>query len=179
MAAPTTGLDGRNYFSFSVANNAAVVYHVGVNGGTKTAWYDYKNNVPVRPAFPSGGVYGDTDLHATPTSKYTAAIPDFFVASITTFCYSELTVTPSCSAPFSGLPLGGTGTVQYSAQLVSKDGACKNSKVVMYSYTPRENDLFATLHQVLGIERERSFTTPAGRPIKLNEGAPIARGSRA
>lgn len=36
-------------------------------------------------------------------------------------------------------------------------------------------DLCATLLQALGVQREREFVTPEGRPVKLNEGTPIAR----
>lgn len=36
-------------------------------------------------------------------------------------------------------------------------------------------DLFATLFRVLGVDTSREFFTPQGRPIRLNEGSPIAR----
>jgi hypothetical protein len=36
-------------------------------------------------------------------------------------------------------------------------------------------DLFATLFRVLGVDTSREFYTPQGRPIRLNDGSPIAR----
>ncbi len=36
-------------------------------------------------------------------------------------------------------------------------------------------DLFATLFKTLGVDTTREFYTPQGRPIRLNEGSPIAR----
>jgi hypothetical protein len=149
VTAPGAGKDPKSFFSFSVDGNAAVVYHIGVNGGTKTAWYDYFNNTPSAKALPNGGVFWDTNVHSTPDSKYTTSNPTFYVASITTFCYSTLTRQPSCTTPFSGIGFGGTGgTVEYSAQLVAQNGQCKGGNVVMYSYTPGTNQLFATLNPV-------------------------------
>jgi len=159
VSAPTGTQDPKSFFSFSVIGGAAAVYHVGVNGGTKTAWYDYFNNAPTTPAFPNGGVFSDTNLHSTPDSKWTPDVPSFFVASITTFCFVPLTVTPSCTSPFSGIGFGGTGgTVVYSAQLVA-NGGCKSSNVVMYSYTPGTNQLFAVL----------SPATPGGTTYQVVE----------
>lgn len=142
VSGPTGSQDPKSYFSFSVNGSAAVVYHVGVNGGTQTEWYDYFNNTPAHKAFPGGGVYGDTDLHSTPDSKYTTTNFSFFTASITTFCYVPLTVAPSCASPFSGIGFGGA---TYSAQLAPNNGACKTSNVVMYTYNDN-GTLFATLH---------------------------------
>lgn len=146
-------LDPKSYFSFSVGG--AAVYHVGVNGGTNTAWYDYFANAGSMTTgyqlFPNGGVARDENLHSTPDSKYKyPSSLTFFTASITTFCYVPLTVQPSCTAPFSGLGFGGTGgSVEYSAQLVSPDGtSCKGSNVVMYSYTSGTSSFFATLNPV-------------------------------
>lgn len=152
ISAPTAGNDGKSYFSFSVSG--AVVYHVGVNGGTKTAWYDYNKygSQPAYPMFPNGGVSSDTDLHSTPDSKYKfPASPTFYVASITTFCYKPLTVQPRCDEPFDGLKFGGTaGAVDYSAQLVENELGCKGDDVVMYSYTSGSGSFFATLNPVTG-----------------------------
>lgn len=151
VQAPSANLDSKKYLSFSVAGNAAVVYHAAIKGGTNSEWYDYFNNTPNTKAFPSGGVYADTDLHSTPDSKYSSTNYSFYAASIMTFCYTPLTVQPSCTSPFSGLGFGGTGgAVDYSAQLVAQNGACKSSNVVMYSYTPGTNQLFATLNPVTG-----------------------------
>jgi hypothetical protein len=146
---PTSG-DPKASFNFSVVGGAAVVYHVGVNGGTKTAWYDYVNNDPDTPAIAGDGVYSDENVHSTPDSKYTTDLPTFFVASITTFCYRPLTVTPSCTKPFGPLPgLGGTGdAVQYSAQLELSGSACKSQNVVMFSYSPDTDELYAQLSPV-------------------------------
>lgn len=36
-------------------------------------------------------------------------------------------------------------------------------------------DLFATLFRVLGVDTTRELYTPQGRPIRLNEGSPVAR----
>ena len=149
ISGPTGGQDPTSYFSFRVRDNAAAVYHVGLKGGTKIAWYDYFNNAP-------GGVFSDDNLHSTPDSKYDATTNPpkftFFVASITTFCYkpaTDLTVTPSCGSPFPGHKLGGTGgAVLFEAQLVLKNGLCKTDNVVMYSFTPDTNKLFATLNPV-------------------------------
>ena len=148
---PTGNQAPTSFFSFRVRGGAAVVYHVGVKGGTNVAWYDYFNNMPADPALgPQRGVFSDDDLHSTPDSKYTASKPSFFVASITTFCYSApLTVQPSCTNPFFGTDLGGTGgTVQYSAQLTPENGVCKQDLVFMASFTSGTNDqsqMFATL----------------------------------
>ena len=103
---PSQGKDPKAFFSFSVVGGAAVVYHVGINGGTNTAWYDYVNNTPSNPAVAGDGVIADTNLHSTPDSQYRstpASKNTFFVASHTTFCYEPLTVEPSCDEPFSGL----------------------------------------------------------------------------
>ncbi len=44
--------------------------------------------------------------------------------------------------------------------------------------TPRDpvapQDLFATLHHLLGVDGREELVTPAGRPIRLNEGTPVA-----
>lgn len=140
-----------SYFSFRVKDNAAVVYHVGVKGGTNVAWYDYYNNTIADPALPGlQGVFRDDNLHSTPDSKYKPNQPSFFVASITTFCYSApLTVPPSCTSPFFANDLGGTGgTVVYSALLTPVDGVCKEDLVLMTSFTSGTQDssqMFATL----------------------------------
>jgi hypothetical protein len=153
VSGPTGTQDPKSFFSFSVKGSAAIVYHVGVNGGTNTAWYDYKNNRPASPAFPSGGVYADTDLHSTPDSKYKQGSFTFFTASITTFCYSTLTKTVSCEAPFSGNDLSGsTGNVLYEARLIKKGADCKSGDVVMYSYKDTDNKLFASLHPTTGVD---------------------------
>jgi hypothetical protein len=149
-------------FSFSVVGNAAAVYHVGVNGGTSTVWYDYYNNSDVlaTPALLDGGVFSDTDLHSTPDSKYAptpASKNTFFVASHTTFCYRPLQTTPPlfprCDDDFGGTDLNGTGgTVEYRAQLVFQGTSCKNESVLMYSQTIANpngsNEFFATLNPV-------------------------------
>ena len=156
ITAPSVGKDPKSHFGFTVSDSAAVVYHVGVKGGTKVSWYDYYNNAPGSPAIGGSGVYSDTDLHSSPDSQYTASKPSFNVASITTFCYASLTVTPSCDEPFEGLTFG--GGVEYSAQLLAKDGECKTDDVVMYTYND-EGTRFATLHPVAG----------GGEPYKVVE----------
>lgn len=149
---PSGGKDPKSFFSFSVVGGAAVVYHVGVNGGNNTAWYDYVNNTPLNAAFANDGVFSDTNLHSTPDSQYRATPASkntFFVASHTTFCYEPLTVQPSCDEPFSGLEFGATvGAVEYSAQLETNDGQCKDENVVMFSFTPGTDQVFAQLSPV-------------------------------
>lgn len=160
VTAPGTGKDPKSFFSFVVQGNRAIVLHVGVNGGTNTAWYDYVNNAP-RAGIPGGGVLSDTDLHSTPDSKYTPSKPSFFVASHTTFCYVPLTtgtglVQPDCDSPFQGFGFGGTGgTVVYEAQLVPINGDCKLDQLVMFWSTRStpgspdgDQELFATLNPV-------------------------------
>jgi hypothetical protein len=144
ITAPSPNRDPKAFFSFSVSGGAAVVYHVGINGGTKTSWYDYVNNTPSTPAVAGDGVIADTNVHATPDGRNT-----FFAASHTTFCYKALTVQPSCDEPFSGLEFGGTaGTVEYSAQLETNGGLCKDENVVMFSFVPGTNQVFAQLSPV-------------------------------
>jgi hypothetical protein len=36
-------------------------------------------------------------------------------------------------------------------------------------------DAFATLYRALGVDTTREFYTPAGRPVKINEGTPLAK----
>jgi hypothetical protein len=154
ILAPSAGLDSKAFLSFRVEGNAAVVYHVGIKGGTNSSWYDYFNNTPSAKALGNGGVFSDTDLHSTPDSQYRtspASKNTFFASSITTFCYVPLTVQASCDHPFSGGPGFGGGTgdaAQYFVQLVAQNGACKTGNMVMYSYVPGTNQLFAVLSPV-------------------------------
>lgn len=84
-----TGVNGQykgQKFSFSASGAGGVnvsVYHVGVNGGSDTAWYDYYDN------YLHAGITADGNLHATTKSS-----GDLYNASITTFCYA-LTTTIS------------------------------------------------------------------------------------
>ncbi len=98
----------------------------------------------------------------TPASKNT-----FFAASITTFCFMPLTVQASCDHPFSPGPgFGGTGdAAQYSVQLVANNGACKTGNMVMYSYVPGTNQLFAVLSPATpgGAERTNPSNTSIGQ----------------
>lgn len=150
LTAPSGNNDPKAFFSFSVQGGAAVVYHVGVNGGTNTAWYDYVNNNPTNSVVAGDGVIADTNLHSTPDSQYRPNRPTFFAASHTTFCYEPLTRQPSCDEPFSGHELGATaGTVEYSAQLEPNSlGQCKEDNVVMFSFVPGTNQVFAQLSPV-------------------------------
>ena len=149
LTAPSGNNDPKAFFSFSVQGGAAVVYHVGINGGTNTAWYDYVNNTPTNAAIAGDGVFSDTNVHSTPDSQYRPNRPTFFAASHTTFCYEPLTRQPSCDEPFSGHELGATvGTVEYSAQLEANDGQCKDQNVVMFSLVPGTNQVFAQLSPV-------------------------------
>ena len=146
IEAPIQGKDPKAFFSFSVVGGAAVVYHVGVNGGTKTVWYDYVNNSPWNAAFGGDGVFSDTNLHSTPDTK-----GSFFVASHTTFCYEPLTVEPSCTEDFGpDTGFGGVGdAVQYRARLeLNSLGQCKEENVVMFSFVPDTNEVFAQLSPV-------------------------------
>jgi hypothetical protein len=86
-----TGLNGSNkgkFFAFSVAG--ARVFHVGVNGGTDTAWYDYATPFPLGVtndgATTSSGVpTSETGLHATKKDANS-----FYNASWTTFCFKPV-----------------------------------------------------------------------------------------
>ena len=125
------GANRDKYLSFR--SNIAAVSVVAVNGGTKTAVYNYSS-----PAMADGygppptgtlnpltvdvdGTNGKIGLHAPVDSGGTP-----FSVSITTFCFTLPTVHPDCDEPFSGIEFGGTaGTVEYSAQLETNDGQCK------------------------------------------------------
>jgi hypothetical protein len=122
-------------FSISGASASDVV----IKGGTNSNWYDYDGAS-------SSPVFGDTELTAPPKGN------TFYAISHTTFCYTPLTVHPTCAPdpPFSGITFGTTGTVEYTAQLISPDGPCKDRDVVMYSYSPGTNNLFATLNPTPG-----------------------------
>jgi hypothetical protein len=122
-------------FTISGASAADVV----IKGGTNSHWYDYDGAS-------SSPVFGDTGLTAPPKGN------TFYAISHTTFCYTPLTVRPTCAPdpPFSGITFGTTGTVEYTAQLISPDGPCKDRDVVMYSYSPGTNNLFATLNPTPG-----------------------------
>ena len=80
ISKPADPKNAGKFFSWAVTG--ARVYHVGVNGGTQTAWYDYFLN----PSTTSGYVSLDTELHATRQS-----LTKYYVASITTFCYLPVT----------------------------------------------------------------------------------------
>ncbi len=150
---PSGGKDPKTHFSFEVSGSAAVVYHVGVKGGTKVSWYDYFNNAPNAPADGvSRGVSSDTNLHSSPDSQYNAsAVPPKFtfnVASITTFCYRALAVTPSCDEPFDAHSLdGGCGVLGAAAEERSRT-VCKSDDVVMFTAFDDNGERFATLHPV-------------------------------
>ncbi len=153
ILSPSAGKDPKTTFSFEVSGGAAVVYHVGVKGGTKVSWYDYFNNAPFVPADGvSRGVSSDTNLHSSPDSQYNAsAVPPKFtfnVASITTFCYRALGgVTPSCDESFDGHSLD--DGLEYSAQLQrNAAGQCKSEGVVMFTAFDDNGERFATLHPV-------------------------------
>jgi hypothetical protein len=83
-----TGLNGAHkgkFFAFRVSG--ASVFHVGVKGGTDHAWYNYApGGVTADGATASSGVpTNTTGLHATKNGN------NFYVASITTFCYARVT----------------------------------------------------------------------------------------
>lgn len=138
-------LDPKSFFSFTT-DGAATVLHVGVNGGTNTAWYDYEGGSPSE-AYVSGGVSYDKNLHSTPADGGTGK-KSWYVASITTFCYVPVTVEPSCTEPFDGISF--SGTTEYTAQLQSPDGVlCKDEAVVMYTAAD-EDGVIAALHETPG-----------------------------
>jgi hypothetical protein len=145
LSPPGQNKDPKAFFSFAVEGGAAVVYHLGINGGTKTSWYDYVNNTPLNSAVAGDGVIADTNVHAPPDTRNT-----FYAASHTTFCYQTLTVQPSCDEPFPGIAFGGTaGTVEYSAQLEpNAAGQCKDQNVVMFSFVPGTDRVFAQLSPI-------------------------------
>jgi hypothetical protein len=151
------GQNRDKYLSFKSQNVA--VWNVAINGGSggstsKTALYTY-DDPALADGYGSGtispltvdtdGGNGKTGLHAPVDSSGTP-----YNLSYTTFCFTLATVTPSCEEPFSGIGFAGTGgVVTYTAQLV-EDGGCKEDNVVMYSYTPGTNQLFATLNPIAG-----------------------------
>ncbi len=84
-----TGLNGPHkgkFFAFRVTG--ASVFHVGVKGGNDHAWYNYApGGVTADGAIPANGVpTTTTGLHATKKDAN-----NFYVASITTFCYARVT----------------------------------------------------------------------------------------
>ena len=95
-----TGLNGSSkgkFFAFTVTG--ARVFHVGVKGGSDSAWYDYYGYTPDSGAtYPyRGGIAADgstqsngvptttTGLHATKKDA-----TNLYVASYTTFCYKPV-----------------------------------------------------------------------------------------
>ena len=153
ISAPSAGKDPKAFMSFSVVGGAAVVYHVGIKGGTNTSWYDYVNNTPAHPFSGSDGVVSDTDLHSTPDSQYRPTPPSkntFFAASITTFCYADLGVSTSCDVPFGPDDSESTSSpVQYTALLVRNSlGQCKDESVVMFARSAGPNDLEVQLSPI-------------------------------
>jgi hypothetical protein len=139
------------YLSFR--SNIAAVGIVAIKGGTKNAVYTYSNGPVLADGYGSGstnpltvdvdGSNGMIGLHAPVDSSGSP-----FSASYTTFCFNLPTVHPSCTAPFSGIGFAGTGgTATYSVQLVA-NGGCKSDDMIMYSYTPGTNKLFAVLSPI-------------------------------
>ncbi|HEU5207569.1 MAG TPA: hypothetical protein VFT94_08175, partial [Gaiellaceae bacterium] len=136
------------YLSFR--SNVAAVSFVAIKGGTKIALYSYSSPA-LADGYGSGttspltvdtdGSNGKIGLHAPVDSSGSP-----YSVSYTTFCFNLPTVSPSCTSPFSGVAFAGTGGIAtYSAQLVANNG-CKEDDVIMYSYTPGTNRLFATLY---------------------------------
>lgn len=76
------GRDKQKFFSFKVVNGAADVYHVGVNGGTDTAWYDYTPAGRTADGEVAGQGIDRTGLHATRDNQ-----GNLYNASVTTICY--------------------------------------------------------------------------------------------
>jgi len=75
------------YFSFSVTG--ARVFHIGINGGSDTAWYDYVGYTDNNAGHPyANGVDGDGSLHATEKTPGDAST--LYAASYTTFCYKPV-----------------------------------------------------------------------------------------
>lgn len=84
-----TGVNGSGkgkYFSFSVSG--ARVFHIGINGGSDTAWYDYVGYTDNAGHPYANGVDGDGSLHAT--EKTPGDGSTLYVASYTTFCYKPV-----------------------------------------------------------------------------------------
>ena len=77
-----TGRDRQKFFSFRVVNDAADVYHVGVNGGTDTAWYNYLPTGVRADGEVTALKIDQTGLHATRDNQ-----GSLYNASITTICY--------------------------------------------------------------------------------------------
>jgi hypothetical protein len=165
------------YLSFR--SNIAAVGIVAIKGGTKTALYTYSSPA-LADGYGSGttnpltvdvdGTNGKIGLHAPVDSSGSP-----YSVSYTTFCFNLPIVHPSCTEPFSGLGIAGTGTATYSAQLVANNG-CKSDDVIMYSYTPGTNQLFATLYpltpggtkyQVVEHIHETGISGSAQNPITL------------
>ena len=148
--AVSSGANKDKYLSFR-SNNAAVGI-VAIKGGTKNALYNYSSPA-LADGYGSGtanpltvdvdGSNGKIGLHAPVDSSGSP-----YSVSYTTFCFNLPTVQPFCDKPFSGIGFAGTGgTATYSAQLVA-NGGCKSDNVIMYSYTPGTNQLFAVLSPI-------------------------------
>ena len=103
-------------------------------------------------AVPSSGFWALSEPTSTPSrcsSSPTRRGWQFQLDASTTRNFgAQSGVIPSCTTPFSGPAFGSAvGNVVYEAQLVPQgDTPCKDSLVVMYSYVPDTNQLYATLH---------------------------------
>jgi hypothetical protein len=85
------GKDKGKQFGFTVTG--ARVFHIGSNGGSDTAWYDYVHSgqplgVSKDGLTSTGSVSGDKYLHAT--AKDPADSKTLYNASWTTFCYKPV-----------------------------------------------------------------------------------------
>lgn len=102
-------------------------------------------------ATPSSGLWALTEPTSTPSACSTSpggrGWSVELLASATKNFGAQSGVIPTCNTPFSGQAFGSAaGNVEYSAQLVPQGTECKDGFVVMYSYLPNTNELFATLH---------------------------------
>jgi hypothetical protein len=108
-------------------------------------------------AVPSSGTWALSEPTTTPTACASAPGGIGWQVQLTGNAVrnfgAQSAVMPTCEGdPFHGPAIGSAdGNVVYEARLVPQSGRpCKSNLVVMYSYLPDINQLFATLHPPTG-----------------------------
>ena len=146
------GLSGWVVTAYDSGGNA-----VATNGPTGTgASGAYSFALPLNATYsvcatPSTGLWALTEPTTTPSACLLSPGGRGWSVDLSTNATknfgAQSGVQPTCDVPFSGQAYGGAaGNVVYEAQLVPQGTACKDNFVVMYSYLPGTNQLFATLH---------------------------------
>jgi hypothetical protein len=134
-------------------NNTGAV--VGSVGSASNGSY-ILSNIPIGATYavcatPSSGLWSLSEPTTTPGRCSSSPVGrgwEFELNGNATKNFgAQSAVRPDCYEEFSGTAFGSAaGNVEYSAQLVPQDGDCKDSALVMYSYEPNTNQLFATLN---------------------------------